>query len=161
MLFMNATLCRSLPENVAQSLLVVVQVPGVQPMVSMDDTLECEDIVKADSSVRRMLAERYGITDMASIAADPWYYGDRTGAQNRSPFRGDCCGCAAKVLLWLGLTAHPSAGRRHLTMAVTQLWRLRPHLSQMPDAANVRLLGVCDGCGLMVPETLHRPVIGI
>ena len=54
-------------------------------MVSMDDTLECEDIVKADSRVRRMLAERYGITDMASIAADPWYYGDRTGAQNSQP----------------------------------------------------------------------------
>ena len=98
------------PNEVAQLLLAVVQVPGVQPMVSMDDTLECEDIVKADSSVRRMLGERYGITDMATIAADPWYYGDRTGAQH-GPFRDGCCGRIEKVLIWLRLTAIAVAAR--------------------------------------------------
>ena len=101
---MKTTCAEHVPNRVAQLLLAVVQVPGVQPMVSMDDTLECEDIVKADSSVRRMLAERYGITDMATIAADPWYYGDRTGAQH-GPFRDKCCGCIDEVLLWLRLTA--------------------------------------------------------
>ena len=103
-------------------------------MVSMDDTLECEDIVKADSSVRRMLAERYGITDMASIAADPWYYGDRTGAQH-SPFQSGCCQCPAKVLLWLRLAAIAVAGRWHLNYGGYTAVVTAPLLNQMQPMA--------------------------
>lgn len=48
-------------------------------MVSADDTEEAEDIVANDPGVRKILKERYGITDMSMVAADPWYYGDRYG----------------------------------------------------------------------------------
>lgn len=53
------------------------QVDGVQPMVTLDDCLEAEDICKADASFQKLMADRYGITDMAVLACDPWYYGGR------------------------------------------------------------------------------------
>ncbi|KAK9802672.1 hypothetical protein WJX73_003875 [Symbiochloris irregularis] len=53
------------------------QAEGIQPMVSADDTEEAEEIVANDPGVRKILRERYGITDMSMVAADPWYYGDR------------------------------------------------------------------------------------
>lgn len=55
------------------------QVEGVQPMVTIEDCVEAEEIVKADEGIRTLLRERYGITDMAMVAADPWFYGDRFG----------------------------------------------------------------------------------
>ena len=48
-------------------------------MVSCDDTLEAEEVVLRDPGVQKLLRERYGITDMSLVAADPWYYGDRYG----------------------------------------------------------------------------------
>lgn len=58
----------------------MLQVEGVQPMVTIEDCVEAEEIVKADPGVRALLKDRYGLTDMALVAADPWYYGDRYGA---------------------------------------------------------------------------------
>lgn len=53
---------------------------SVQPMVTIEDCVEAEEIFKADSEVQRLIRERYGITDMAEVACDPWYYGGRFGA---------------------------------------------------------------------------------
>ena len=36
--------------------------------------------VKADPGIQKLLKERYGVTNMALVACDPWYYGDRYGA---------------------------------------------------------------------------------
>lgn len=60
-------------------LLVWRQVEGVQPMVTIEDCVEAEEIVKADEGIKALLKERYGITDMSMVAADPWFYGDRFG----------------------------------------------------------------------------------
>jgi Cu2+-containing amine oxidase len=46
-------------------------------MVTIEDCVEAEEIVKADPGIRRLLKERYGLTDMSMVAADPWFYGDR------------------------------------------------------------------------------------
>ena len=56
------------------------QVDSVQPMVTIEDCVEAEEIFKADAEVQRLIRERYGITDMAEVACDPWYYGGRFGA---------------------------------------------------------------------------------
>ncbi|KAK9817313.1 hypothetical protein WJX72_012521 [[Myrmecia] bisecta] len=53
------------------------QLEGVQPMVTLDDCLDAEDVVKASPRVQQLIRERYGITDMDKVAVDPWYYGDR------------------------------------------------------------------------------------
>ncbi len=49
-------------------------------MVTIEDCVEAEEIFKADAEVQRLIRERYGITDMAEVACDPWYYGGRFGA---------------------------------------------------------------------------------
>lgn len=46
-------------------------------MVTIEDCVEAEEIVKADPGIRQLLKERYGLTDMSMVAADPWFYGDR------------------------------------------------------------------------------------
>lgn len=56
-----------------------LQVESVQPMVTIEDCVEAEDIFKSDPQVQRLIRERYGITDMAEVACDPWYYGGRFG----------------------------------------------------------------------------------
>ncbi|BDA42557.1 Primary amine oxidase [Coccomyxa sp. Obi] len=60
-----------------------VKVEGVQPMVTIEDCVEAEEIVKADLGVRALLKDRYGLTDMALVAADPWYYGDRYAEESK------------------------------------------------------------------------------
>lgn len=55
----------------------VLQVDGVQPMVTLDDTFEAEAIVKADPGMQKLFRERYGITNLELVAIDPWYYGPR------------------------------------------------------------------------------------
>lgn len=45
---------------------------GVQPMFTPEDCDLAEEVVKSSSDVENALKERYGITDMARIAADPW-----------------------------------------------------------------------------------------
>ena len=72
----------------------VTQVEGVQPMVTIEDCVEAEEIVKADPGIRGLLKDRYGITDMDMVAADPWYYGDRFGALP-IPLCTPCTGKAA------------------------------------------------------------------
>lgn len=58
-------------------------------MVSADDTQDAEDIVAQDPGVQKLLRERYGITDMTMVAADPWYYGDRYGESH-------ACSCSIR-----------------------------------------------------------------
>ena len=54
-----------------------MQTDGIQPMVTLDDCLEAEDICKADRGFQQLMRDRYDITDMATLACDPWYYGGR------------------------------------------------------------------------------------
>ncbi len=54
-----------------------MQTDGIQPMVTLDDCLEAEDICKGDKGFQQLLRDRYDITDLASVACDPWYYGGR------------------------------------------------------------------------------------
>ena len=53
------------------------QTDGIQPMVTLDDCLEAEDICKADRGFQQLMRDRYDITDLATLACDPWYYGGR------------------------------------------------------------------------------------
>ena len=45
---------------------------GVQPMLTPEDCELAEEVCKASPEVLEALQERYGITDMNQIAADPW-----------------------------------------------------------------------------------------
>ena len=54
-------------------------------MVTIEDCVEAEELVKADKGIRALLKDRYGITDMSMVAADPWFYGDRYGKRLWSP----------------------------------------------------------------------------
>ena len=63
-------------------------------MVTLDDCLEAEDICKADPSFQKLMHERYEITDLATVACDPWYYGGRTSElPNLAQFL-HMCSCA-------------------------------------------------------------------
>ena len=55
-------------------------------MVTIEDCVEAEEIVKADEGIRALLKDRYGITDMSMVAADPWFYGDRFGERHICPY---------------------------------------------------------------------------
>ena len=57
--------------------MLVQQLEGVQPTVTLDDCLDAEEVVKADPGIQKLLLERYGISDLGLVAVDPWYYGDR------------------------------------------------------------------------------------
>ena len=48
--------------------------------------------VKADPGIQKLLKDRYGVTDMALVACDPWYYGDRYGAPELLPL--PCMQCS-------------------------------------------------------------------
>ena len=64
-----------------------LQVPGVQPMCTIDDALEAEAIILNDPVVAKLVKQRYGITDVKTqLVADPWYYGARTGDLFWDPF---------------------------------------------------------------------------
>lgn len=41
-------------------------------MTTPDDNSLAEEIMKADPTLRRLLAERYGITHMDKVACDTW-----------------------------------------------------------------------------------------
>ncbi|KAL3810827.1 hypothetical protein ACHAXA_007517 [Cyclostephanos tholiformis] len=45
---------------------------GTQPMLTPDDCALAEDICKSSPAVVDALGERYGITDVSRVAADPW-----------------------------------------------------------------------------------------
>jgi len=45
---------------------------GIQPMLIPEDCDLAEAIVKQSEEVQQVLQDRYGITDMSKIAADPW-----------------------------------------------------------------------------------------
>lgn len=45
---------------------------GVQPLLTPDDCDLAEQISKSSPKVQAALKERYGITDMSKVAADPW-----------------------------------------------------------------------------------------
>lgn len=44
----------------------------MHPMTTPDDNNLAEEIMKADPTLRRLLAERYGMTDMDKVACDTW-----------------------------------------------------------------------------------------
>jgi primary-amine oxidase len=45
---------------------------GIQPLLTPDDCILAEAISKGAPEVQAALKERYGITDMSRVAADPW-----------------------------------------------------------------------------------------
>ena len=45
---------------------------GTQPLLTPDDCFLAEDIVQQSDEVKRVLEERYGITDISRVACDPW-----------------------------------------------------------------------------------------
>ena len=48
------------------------QVEGVQPLATPDDCFDAEAIAKGDAGLQALLLEKYGITDLALVACDPW-----------------------------------------------------------------------------------------
>ncbi|MCW3118649.1 MAG: maoII 1, partial [Chitinophagaceae bacterium] len=55
-----------------------VHIPGVQPTMSADEQVECEQAVLASPAFKAAL-EQYGITDMSLVMVDIWsagYYGN-------------------------------------------------------------------------------------
>ena len=55
------------------NVLEVVELEGVQPLLTPDDCFLAEEIAKADPKVKELLAERYGIIDLeANLCCDPW-----------------------------------------------------------------------------------------
>jgi primary-amine oxidase len=50
---------------------------GVQPCLTIDDVVESEVRIKQNPQFRRLVRERFGITDMDLLAVDPWWVGGR------------------------------------------------------------------------------------
>ena len=60
-------------------MLACLQIKHVQPMCSIDDALEAEELVLNDPIIAQLVRERYGVTDVKKqLVADPWYCGSRT-----------------------------------------------------------------------------------
>lgn len=53
---------------------------GVQPCLTIDDVVEAEVALKANTEFQALMASRYSITDLDLLAVDPWYSGYRWGA---------------------------------------------------------------------------------
>ena len=49
-----------------------LQVQDREPLMTPEDCILAEDIVKADPEVVALLKEKYGLTDLALVACDPW-----------------------------------------------------------------------------------------
>jgi primary-amine oxidase len=49
-----------------------VSVEGVQPLITPEDCLDAEAIVKADPQIQALLKDKYAITDMDMVVCDPW-----------------------------------------------------------------------------------------
>ena len=61
------------------------EIPGVQPMITLDEYDECQDAVRADPKFRAALAQR-GIDDPAKVMVEAWTVGghaDRSEAGRR------------------------------------------------------------------------------
>ena len=54
-----------------------LQMEGVQPAVTMDDCFLAEELLKKNVEFAAFVEGRYGITDLALLACDPWYSGVR------------------------------------------------------------------------------------
>eukprot|EP00879_Flechtneria_rotunda_P011264 GHRR01011766.1.p1 GENE.GHRR01011766.1~~GHRR01011766.1.p1 ORF type:complete len:590 (+),score=170.84 GHRR01011766.1:1269-3038(+) len=66
-----------------------VQLEGVQPTTTPDDCILAEEIIMADSRIRRLLHERYGITDPDLVVFDPWsLHGTPKGYEGRRLMQG-------------------------------------------------------------------------
>jgi primary-amine oxidase len=61
-----------------QKLLSWKQIPGVQPTMTMDEQIECEQVVLASPEFQAALKKQYGIEDTRLVMVDIWsagYYG--------------------------------------------------------------------------------------
>jgi primary-amine oxidase len=50
----------------------VRQIEGKEPLLTPEDCLLAEELVKADPEIAAMLRDDYGITDLSLVACDPW-----------------------------------------------------------------------------------------
>ena len=48
------------------------QMEGVQPALTMDDVVESEVAVKKNAQFQAFMRDAYGITDLDTVAVDPW-----------------------------------------------------------------------------------------
>ena len=48
------------------------QLEGVQAALTLDDVVECEAALKRNARFQALMAQRYGIQDMAQLVVDPW-----------------------------------------------------------------------------------------
>ena len=56
----------------------LIQVPGVQPTMTIDEQVECEKAVLESKQFQELIREHYGITDVSLVMVDIWssgYYG--------------------------------------------------------------------------------------
>ncbi|GFR44735.1 hypothetical protein Agub_g6063 [Astrephomene gubernaculifera] len=61
------------PAPVAAEVVSWKELEGVQPLTTPDDNFEAEAVVRADPRVAQLLAERYGVTDVANqLICDTW-----------------------------------------------------------------------------------------
>lgn len=65
-------------------LLSFVQIPGVQPTMTMDEQVECEQAVLASPEFRAALKHHYGITDTSLVMVDIWSAGNYGSEEDRT-----------------------------------------------------------------------------
>src|SRR6185503_5331559 len=56
-------------------------VPGVQPTMTADEMIECEQAVLNDPAFKAKLKEQYGITDTSLVMVDIWSAGNNGEAE--------------------------------------------------------------------------------
>ncbi len=49
-----------------------LQIQDREPLLTPEDCILAEDIVKADPEVVALLKDQYGLTNLALVACDPW-----------------------------------------------------------------------------------------
>lgn len=67
-----------------QKVLSMTHIPGVQPTMTSDEQLECEQAVLASKEFQDLLAAKYGVTDMRLVMVDIWSAGNYGAAEESS-----------------------------------------------------------------------------
>lgn len=65
-------------------LLTFVKIPGVQPTMTMDEQVECEQAVLASPEFRAALKKHYGLIDTSLVMVDIWSAGNYGSEEDRT-----------------------------------------------------------------------------
>ena len=68
----------------ARKLLAHTHIPGVQPTMSMDEQIECEQAVLASPEFKAALQKHYGIVDTSLVMVDIWSAGNYGAEEDRT-----------------------------------------------------------------------------